>query len=89
MEDMTPEELAAECGANLSHGCGCCYYNDDEARNRQAILFALHAAIAEEREACARVVETWWHLPEDRTEGAVSTTTEALIAAAIRSRGGA
>lgn len=72
---MTPEERATKI--KISIGCGCCFDTHDEIDNQAAIAKAIRAAIAEEREACAKIA--------DENDGRW-VTDGCMIAAAIRAR---
>ena len=73
---MTPEEIAAEaCKRSVLHRGSVGW---------DIVLRAVKAAIAAEREACAKVAET---LIEDETdEGAIEANACRCVAAAIRAR---
>jgi hypothetical protein len=73
---MTPEDVAAKVFACVYRDCGSLVFEDEKAAN------IIRQAIADEREACAKVAEA-------RTEDGrrYLLLHPELIAAAIRARG--
>ena len=82
---MTPEEQAARAiiEARCDHD-GSWYNCDYCLGTERLIVAALRQARREEREACARVAESWYELPDEVTDMPGSPTIEKIIGNAIR-----
>jgi hypothetical protein len=76
---MTPEQRAN--GIDLGNDYCCLRATGGICYEHQAVADAIRAAVAEEREACAREAESWEHRDMD------SDQTMEEIAKAIRKRG--
>ena len=84
---MTPEERAKEIANKISFEAGAHHTSWFCATAKEWIATAIREAIAEEREACARVADKYWGggMPEDAI-GESMLNASHDIATAIRSR---
>lgn len=79
---MTPEERAATVTV-IADGYACACLGRYRCGTHEEIVGVIRAAIAEEREACATIIDNW---PDD---GLIPATMRAIydeLAATIRSR---
>lgn len=77
---MTPEERAAVVAESLS-----CIHQKDRLGQERTLAAAIREAVADEREACAKVVEDW-HNDSAHSHDSWEWCSCEDTAAAIRSR---
>lgn len=81
---MTPEERATKVSEECNEFAGC-HLTDEYNATLACIAAAIRAAVAEERERCARVVEEWEELGLSMTDdGWLEYPSAYQIAARIR-----
>lgn len=86
---MTPKERAEERIDDWWDACSLRKLIGDHERDRliDRITYAITAAVQEEREACARICESWFDADHNYIEIVVMDDTAHSIAEAIRARG--